>query len=83
MHSGLPADTQEAFRNSLHKLVHSDPSGAAFNMFERHDEVPVFSYGKMVDLPFMCNIISIAGYLDLNLLVAIAAKVFPEAPSSP
>jgi hypothetical protein len=83
MHPGLPPDTQEAFRNSLHKLVHSDPAGAAFNMFERHDGVPVFSCGKMVDQPFMCNIISIAGYVYLNLLVGIAAKIFPELPASP
>ncbi len=31
----------------------------------------------------MCNIISIAGYLYLNLLVGIAAKIFPEPPASP
>lgn len=43
----------------------------------------MFSCGKMVDQPFMCNIISIGGYLYLNLLAGIAAKIFPEAPGSP
>jgi hypothetical protein len=49
MHPAAPADIQEAFRTMLHKLVHSDPAGSVYNMFERHDGVPVFSCGKMLD----------------------------------
>jgi hypothetical protein len=72
-----PTDIQEAFRTMLHKLVHSDPAGSVYNMFERHDGVPVFSCGKMVDQPQVCNLISIAGRHYLERLVAIAAQIFP------
>ena len=79
MHPAAPADLQESFRTMLHKLVHSDPAGSAFNMFERHDGVLVFSSGKLIDQPLVCNLISIAGRHYLERLVAIAAEIFPES----
>jgi hypothetical protein len=82
MHPGAPSDTQEAFRTMLHKLVHSDPAGSVYNMFDRHDGVPVFSSGKLVDQPQVCNLLSIAGRHYLQRLVAIAAQIFPSGSSS-
>jgi hypothetical protein len=83
MHPAAPADIQDAFRTMLHKLVHSDPAGSVYNMFERHDGVPVFSCGKMIDQPQVCNLVSIAGRHYLERLVAIAAEIFPAvAPTS-
>jgi hypothetical protein len=38
-HPAAPADIQEAFRTMLQKLVHSDPAGSVYNMFDRHDGV--------------------------------------------
>jgi hypothetical protein len=46
-------------------------------MFDRHDGVPVFSCGKMIDQPQVCNLVSIAGRHYLERLVAIAAEIFP------
>lgn len=83
MHPGAPVETQDAFRTMLHKLVHSDPAGSVYNMFDRHDGVPLFSCGKMVDQPQVCNLVSIAGRHYLERLVAIAAEIFPlPAPPS-
>lgn len=82
MHPGAPADIQDAFRTMLHKLVHSDPAGSVYNMFERHDGVPVFSCGKMVDQPRVCNLVSITGRHYLERLVAIAVEIFPPPSES-
>jgi hypothetical protein len=48
-------------------------------MFERHDGALVFSSGKLIDQPLVCNLISIAGRHYLERLVAIAAEIFPES----
>jgi hypothetical protein len=83
MHPSAPTDIQEALRTMLHKLVHSDPAGSVYNMFERHDGVPVFSCGKMLDQPWVCNLVSIAGRHYLERLVAIAAAIFPASEGHP
>ena len=66
----------------LDKLVHSDPAGSVFNMFDRPDGVPVFSCGKMLNQVQVCNLISIAGRHYLERLVAIASEIFPPASES-
>ncbi|MFZ0006949.1 MAG: hypothetical protein WAK94_01775 [Steroidobacteraceae bacterium] len=82
MHPAAPTDAQESFRTMLHKLVHSDPAGSVFNMFDRPDGVPVFSCGKMLNQVQVCNLISIAGRHYLERLVAIASEIFPPASES-
>jgi hypothetical protein len=82
MHPAAPGEIQESFRTMLHKLVHSDPAGSVFNMFERQDGAPVFSCGKMLNQVAVCNLISIAGRHYLERLVALAADIFPPAPES-
>ena len=82
MHPAAPGEIQEAFRTMLHKLVHSDPAGSVYNMFDRHDGVPVFSCGKMIDQPRVCNLVSIAGRHYLERLVAIAVEIFPPPSES-
>jgi hypothetical protein len=83
MHPGTPDETQDLYRTMLHKLVHSDPAGSIFNMFERHDGVQVFACGKMVDQPTMCSLISVCGRHYLERLITIAQQIFPEPPGSP
>jgi hypothetical protein len=73
MHPAAPADLQDAFRTVLHKLVHSDPAASIYNMFDRHEGLPVFSCGKVVDQREACNLVSIAGR------VAIAVQIFAAA----
>lgn len=77
MHPAAPSDIQESFRTMLHKLVHSDPAGSRFNMFDRHDGALVFASGKVIQQPQICNLVSIAGRHYLERLVVIAAEIFP------
>jgi hypothetical protein len=46
LHPGAASDTQDAIRAMLHKLVHSDPAGSVYNMFERADGVPCSLAGR-------------------------------------
>jgi len=71
------------FKTMLNKLIHSDPEGAAYNMFVREDGVPVFSSGKIIDQPKVCDFISIAGKHYLERLVSIAGLIFPPTDEAP
>ncbi len=82
LYSAAPTDIQDAFRTMLHKLVHSDPGGSMYNMFERHDGLPVFDSGKLIDQPQVCNLVSIVGKHYLERLIAIAAQIVPR-PTPP
>jgi len=69
------------FKTMLHKLVHSDPAGSAYNMFVRKDGTPVFSSGKVIDQPEVCDFISIAGKHYMERLVSAAELIFPSNES--
>jgi hypothetical protein len=83
MHPGTPDETQDLYRTMLHRLVHNDPAGSIFNMFERHNGVQVFACGKMVDQPTMCSLISVCRRHYLERLIGIAQEIFPEPAGSP
>ncbi len=77
LHPGATPDAHDPLRTMMHKLVHSDPAGSIYNMFHRSDGAPVFSSGKIVDQPAMCDFISTAGHHYLERLVSIAVTIFP------
>lgn len=83
LHPAAATDTHESLRTMMHKLVHSDPAGSVYNMFRRDDGALVFPSGKIIDQPAMCDVVSAAGHLYLECLVAIAVEIFPPpAPAS-
>ena len=63
----------------MNKLVHSDPAGSVYNMFNRSDGIPVFSSGKVIDNPRLCDAVCAAGWCYLKLLSSIATEIFPDA----
>lgn len=77
LHPGASSDAQESMRTMMHKLVHSDPVGSAYNMFLRSDGAPVFSSGKIIDQPVMCDVISTAAHHYLTRLISAALDIFP------
>jgi len=79
LHPNLPDSSQDALRTLLHKLVHSDPAGSVYNMLTRHDGVPVFSSGKVIDHPLLCQSVCAAGVCYLKILVQTAREIFPDA----
>ena len=69
------AEEQELTRQVLHKLVHSDPKGAQFNMFVCPDGAPAFASGKELDQPMKAGAISALACQCLRQLTAISVAL--------
>jgi hypothetical protein len=61
LHPTVTGADQDVLRTLWHKLVHSDPAGSVYNMLTRGDGVPVFSSGKVIDHPILCDAVCNAG----------------------
>ena len=79
LHPRLEGPDSEALRTLLNKLVHSDPAGSAYNMLRRTDGVPVFSSGKVLDNPQLCDTVCAGGWCYLKMLSSTALQIFPDA----
>ncbi len=79
LHPNVTDAEQNILRTLLHKLVHSDPAGSVYNMLKRNDGVLVFSSGKVIDHPLLCDAVCLAGRCYLQMLNRIAREVFPDA----
>lgn len=66
----------------LHKLVHVDPKGAAFNMFARSDGSLAFASGKELQQPAKADAICQLATHCLRRLTASAAFAFDYDPDS-
>jgi len=77
LHPKAADSYQESLKTMMHKLIHSDPEGSAYNMFRRDDGALVFPSGKIIDQPVMCDFVSTAGCYYLERLVEIATAIFP------
>ena len=82
LHPGSADSHQESLRTMMHKLVHSDPEGSAYNMFRRDDGTLIFPSGKIIDQPVMCDFVSTAGCYYLKRLVEVASAIFPPSSES-
>jgi len=79
LHAARQDSDHELLRTLMNKLVHSDPAGSAYNMLRRADGVPVFSSGKVLDNPLLCDAVCAAGWCYLKQLSSIAMDIFPDA----
>jgi hypothetical protein len=70
-------DDLKWFATTLHKLIHPDPAGGAWNMISREDGKPGFSPGKMLDDPSLCEFISLVACRFMQLAIHSAEKIFP------
>jgi len=60
----------------LHKLVHADPKGSVFNIFEREDGSLAFSSGKDLHQPKKADAVSVLACHCLRRLTATSVYVF-------
>lgn len=65
----------------LHKVVHSDPMAAHWNMTEREGRA-AYSSGKNLDAPDVADFCATFGCRCLRYLVAAADEAFPQPPSA-
>lgn len=79
LHPSREESDYEALRTLLNKLVHSDPAGSAYNMLRRADGVPIFSSGKVLDNPTLCDAVCAAGWCYLKMLTSTTLEIFPDA----
>jgi len=66
----------------LHKLVHTDPKSALFNMFRRDDGSLAFASGKVLTRPDSADVIAELANICLRRLTATLALVFKYDPSA-
>lgn len=78
MHPENNDDFHQRFSRMLHKHVHSDPEGSAYNLFEREDGVLIFPSGKILDQPEVAAYLSTMGLTYLNVLISAAIDIFPN-----
>jgi hypothetical protein len=70
------AQEHELTKEILHKLVHSDPKGAFFNMFKRADGAFAHASGKILDQPEKIDPICILACHCLRRLTATSVFIF-------
>lgn len=67
---------REEIMSLMHKLVHTDPKSALFNMFRRNDGSLAFASGKVLSTPDSADVIAALAHLCLRRLTATSAFVF-------
>jgi hypothetical protein len=72
---------REEIKSLLHKLVHTDPQSALFNMFRRADGSLAFASGKVLSQPDAADVIAHLADHCLRRLTALSALVFQYNPS--
>jgi hypothetical protein len=77
MHPNADNGFKKEFSRMLHKHVHSDPEGSAYNMFER-DGALIFPSGKIIDQPDVVAYLSSMGRTYLEKLISTAIDIFPS-----
>jgi hypothetical protein len=78
LHPGQDENNLDKFRIMMHKLMHSDPAGAVYNLLQNPDGTFVFPSGKITDDPRMCSYLSVMGETYLRKLIAVAEELFPD-----
>lgn len=73
------AQHREQIVSLLHKLVHTDPKSALFNMFRRPDGALAFSSGKILSRPDTAEVIAQLAHHCLRRLTALSAFIFDHA----
>jgi len=72
---------REQITSLMHKLVHTDPKSALFNMFKRLDGSLAFASGKILSRPDSAEVIADLAHICLRRLTATSALVFGYEPS--
>jgi len=70
------AQEHELTKDILHKLVHSDPQSALFNMFARPDGSLAFASGKLLGQPKQADAICVLACVCLRRLTATSVFIF-------
>jgi len=70
------AQEHDLTKEILHKLVHSDPKGALFNMFTRADGSFAFASGKILEQPEKADVICLLACHCLRRLTATSVFIF-------
>jgi hypothetical protein len=78
MHPENEGDFHQRFSTMLHKHIHTDPEGAAYNMSSREDGAPTFPSGKILNEPELAGYLSCMGRTYLNKLISAACDIFPH-----
>jgi hypothetical protein len=73
---------REQITNLMHKLVHTDPKSALFNMFRRADGSLAFASGKVLTRPDSADVIVDLAHHCLRRLTAMSAFVFHYQPEN-
>lgn len=73
---------REQIVSLMHKLVHTDPKSALFNMFRRSDGSLAFASGKVLSRPDSADVIADLAHLCLRRLTAASALIFGYEPGS-
>lgn len=76
------ADHKSQIGSLLHKVVHTDPKSALFNMFRREDGSLAFASGKILTRPDSADAIAGLGVICLRRLTALSAYVFDHDPNA-
>jgi hypothetical protein len=71
---------REQIVSLMHKLVHTDPKSALFNMFRRPDGSLAFASGKVLSRPDSAEVIADLAQICLRRLTAASAFVFDHRP---
>jgi hypothetical protein len=74
---------REQVASLMHKLVHTDPKSALFNMFRRPDGSLAFASGKVLSRLDSAEVIADLGKHCLQRLTALSALVFDYQPGGP
>jgi hypothetical protein len=73
---------REEITSLMHKLVHTDPKSALFNMFRRDDGSLAFASGKILTRPDSADVIADLVAICMRRLTALSALVFDYEPSA-
>jgi hypothetical protein len=73
-------DHREQITSLMHKLVHTDPKSALFNMFRLPDGSLAFASGKVLSRPDSAEVIADLAHHCLRRLTATSALVFGYEP---
>lgn len=78
---GASVEHREQITSLMHKLVHTDPKSALFNMFRRDNGSLAFASGKVLSRPDSADVIADLAHHCLRRLTATSAFVFRYGPN--
>lgn len=78
----VPSEHHAQVSSLLHKVVHTDPLSALFNMFRREDGSLAFASGKVLSRPDSADVIAELTDICLRRLTAISFLVFKGKPGA-